>query len=64
MALSPGTDWHVMQIAAQFVGDIQLTMDLSVGLNFNVNNAQLTFPPNSNAPDPNAFSIGDTRAST
>jgi hypothetical protein len=53
-----------MQIAAQFVGDIELTMDLSVGLNFNVNNAQLTFPPNSNAPDPNAFSIGDTRAST
>ncbi|KAJ7845305.1 hypothetical protein B0H13DRAFT_2675978 [Mycena leptocephala] len=48
------------QIAAQFVGDIELTMDLSVGLNFNVNNAQLTFPPNSNAPDPNAFSIGNT----
>lgn len=36
-------------------------MDLSAGINFAVDNAQLVFPPNSTAPDSNAFSIGDTR---
>ncbi|KAJ7680190.1 hypothetical protein B0H14DRAFT_3062513 [Mycena olivaceomarginata] len=48
------------QLNAQFVGDVQLSMDLSVGINFDVNNAQLIFPPNSATPDSSAFSIGDT----
>jgi hypothetical protein len=52
------------QVDAQFVGDVDLSMDMTVGINFDVNNAQLTFPPDdSNKPDSNAFSIGDTRAS-
>ncbi|KAJ7832327.1 hypothetical protein B0H14DRAFT_3142913 [Mycena olivaceomarginata] len=49
-----------LQLNAQFVGDVDLVMDLSAGINFAVDNAQLVFPPNSTAPDSNAFSIGDT----
>ncbi|KAJ6529813.1 hypothetical protein B0H19DRAFT_968217 [Mycena capillaripes] len=49
------------QVDAEFVGDVQLTMDMTVGLNFDVNNAQLTFPADdSSKPDSDAFSIEDT----
>jgi hypothetical protein len=50
------------KIDAQFTGAVELAMDLTVGVNFDINNAQLTFPPDdSSSPDSNAFSIGDTR---
>ncbi|KAJ7479627.1 hypothetical protein FB451DRAFT_1448692 [Mycena latifolia] len=49
------------QVNAQFVGDVDIQLDMTVGINFDVNNAQLSFPPDdSNKPDSNAFSIGDT----
>ncbi|KAJ7685861.1 hypothetical protein B0H17DRAFT_1225464 [Mycena rosella] len=49
------------QVDAQMVGDVDVAMDMTVGLNFNVNNAQLEFPPNANnKPDQSAFTIGDT----
>ncbi|KAJ6492277.1 hypothetical protein C8R45DRAFT_990818 [Mycena sanguinolenta] len=48
-------------VEAEFTGQVDLAMDMAVGLNFNVNNAQLTFPPSdASAADPNAFSVGDT----
>ncbi|KAJ7354164.1 hypothetical protein DFH08DRAFT_854328 [Mycena albidolilacea] len=48
-------------VDGQITGDVDLAMDLVVGINFNANNAQLTFPSDdaSNS-DSNAFSIGDT----
>ncbi|KAJ7112058.1 hypothetical protein C8R43DRAFT_818845, partial [Mycena crocata] len=45
---------------AQFVGDVDLTMDLAVGLNYIVNDAQFTFPPDDSATNSNAFTVGDT----
>ncbi|KAJ7479731.1 hypothetical protein FB451DRAFT_1086295 [Mycena latifolia] len=49
------------QVNAQFVGDVDIQLDMTVGINFDVNNAQLSFPPDdSTKPDSNAFSIGDT----
>ncbi|KAF7351711.1 hypothetical protein MSAN_01604200 [Mycena sanguinolenta] len=48
-------------VDAEFTGEVDLAMDMAVGINFNVNNAQLTFPPSdASAADPNAFSVGDT----
>ncbi|KAJ7892507.1 hypothetical protein B0H14DRAFT_2335375 [Mycena olivaceomarginata] len=48
-------------VSAQVVGDIDVVMDMQVGLNFDINNAQLTFPPDaSNKPLSSAFSISDT----
>jgi hypothetical protein len=52
-------------VSAQVVGDVDVVMDMTVGINFDVNNAQLAFPPDdSNKPASSAFSIGDTRASS
>ncbi|KAJ7075244.1 hypothetical protein B0H15DRAFT_37212 [Mycena belliarum] len=49
------------QVNAQFVGDVDLQLDMTVGLNFDVKNAQLSFPPDdSKKLDSSAFSIGDT----
>ncbi|KAJ7437978.1 hypothetical protein B0H11DRAFT_1753194 [Mycena galericulata] len=49
------------QVNAQLTGDVDVTMDMTLGVNLNLNNAQLSFPPDaSNAPDSNAFSLGDT----
>ncbi|KAJ6602837.1 hypothetical protein DFH09DRAFT_1355028 [Mycena vulgaris] len=49
------------QVDAQFVGDVDISLDMAVGINFDVNNAQLSFPPDSsNTPDSKAFTIGDT----
>ncbi|KAJ7307836.1 hypothetical protein DFH08DRAFT_720040 [Mycena albidolilacea] len=48
-------------VSAQVVGDVDVVMDMQVGLNFDINNAQLTFPPDaSNKPLSSAFSINDT----
>ncbi|KAJ6556420.1 hypothetical protein B0H19DRAFT_1262481 [Mycena capillaripes] len=48
-------------VSAQVVGDVDVVMDMQVGLNFDINNAQLTFPPDaSNKPLSSAFSISDT----
>ncbi|KAJ7112068.1 hypothetical protein C8R43DRAFT_1159303 [Mycena crocata] len=64
----PGLDFPgVLEIGptfdlnAEFVGDVDLTMDIAVGLNYVVNNARLTFPPDGSATDSNAFTVGDTR---
>ncbi|KAJ7790803.1 hypothetical protein B0H14DRAFT_2938094 [Mycena olivaceomarginata] len=65
---APGLDFPgVLEVGptftvdGQITGDVDLAMDLVVGINFNANNAQLTFPSDdaSNS-DSNAFSIGDT----
>ncbi|KAJ7708198.1 hypothetical protein B0H17DRAFT_1191688 [Mycena rosella] len=49
------------QVDAQVTASLDVNLDMTVGLNFDVNNAQLRFPPGSgDAPDANAFSIGDT----
>ncbi|KAJ7037892.1 hypothetical protein C8F04DRAFT_952076 [Mycena alexandri] len=48
------------KVDTQFVGDVQVPMAMTVGMNFAVNNAQLSFPPSaSNKPSPSAFSVGD-----
>ncbi|KAF7371330.1 hypothetical protein MSAN_00769100 [Mycena sanguinolenta] len=48
-------------VSTQVVGDVDVTMDMTVGINFDVNNAQLAFPPtDSNKPLSSAFSIGNT----
>ncbi|KAJ7754505.1 hypothetical protein B0H16DRAFT_1316462 [Mycena metata] len=48
------------KVDTQFVGDVQVPMAMTVGMNFAVNNAQLSFPPSaSNKPNPSAFSVGD-----
>ncbi|KAJ7088827.1 hypothetical protein B0H15DRAFT_780532 [Mycena belliarum] len=49
------------KVDAQIVGDVDVAMDMTVGINFNVKNAQLAFPPDAkNKPEEKAFSIGDT----
>ncbi|KAJ7737090.1 hypothetical protein B0H16DRAFT_1326128 [Mycena metata] len=49
------------QVNAQVDGQMDVQMDMTVGINYNVNNAQITFPPdNSTAPDSAAFTAGDT----
>ncbi|KAJ6528510.1 hypothetical protein B0H19DRAFT_1385185 [Mycena capillaripes] len=49
------------QVAAELDGEVDVTMDMTMGINFNVNDAQLAFPPSdSNKPLASAFSIGDT----
>ncbi|KAJ7114998.1 hypothetical protein C8R44DRAFT_676083 [Mycena epipterygia] len=47
-------------VSAQVVGDVDVTMDMTVGVNLDVNNAQLTFPPDNSTQGANAFAIGDT----
>ncbi|KAJ7113649.1 hypothetical protein C8R44DRAFT_741233 [Mycena epipterygia] len=39
------------EIDAELDGDVDLTMDLAVGLNLDMNNAQLTFPPDASTAD-------------
>jgi hypothetical protein len=52
------------QVATELDGEVDVSMDMTVGINFNVNDAQLAFPPSdSNKPLASAFSIGDTRSS-
>ncbi|KAJ7118052.1 hypothetical protein C8R44DRAFT_878693 [Mycena epipterygia] len=48
------------EIDAELDGDVDLTMDLAVGLNLDVNNAQLIFPPDASTADSSAFSLGNT----
>ncbi|KAJ7474872.1 hypothetical protein FB451DRAFT_1088510 [Mycena latifolia] len=49
------------QVAAQVTASLDVNLDMTVGINFNVDNAQLSFPPGSGAaPSGKAFSIGDT----
>ncbi|KAJ7474871.1 hypothetical protein FB451DRAFT_1246878 [Mycena latifolia] len=49
------------QVDAQVTASLDVNLDMTVGINFDVNNAQLSFPPGSgDAPDGKAFSIGDT----
>ncbi|KAJ7101832.1 hypothetical protein C8R43DRAFT_1081367 [Mycena crocata] len=49
------------KVDTQVIGEVDLTMDMTVGLNFDVTNAQLAFPPNAaNKVDGNAFKAGDT----
>ncbi|KAF7371333.1 hypothetical protein MSAN_00769400 [Mycena sanguinolenta] len=47
-------------VLTQVIGDVDVAMDMTVGLNFDVNNAQLAFPPTLNKPLSSAFSIGNT----
>ncbi|KAF8177314.1 hypothetical protein K438DRAFT_1770082 [Mycena galopus ATCC 62051] len=48
-------------VSAEVTGSVDVTMDMTVGLEFDLNNAQLAFPPSdSNKPLSSAFSIGDT----
>jgi hypothetical protein len=50
------------KIDAQATAKLDLGVDLTVGLNYNINGAQLVFPPNSGAnQNQGAFNIGDTR---
>lgn len=54
------------QVDAQVVGQVDVQMDMTVGVNLDVQNAQLTFPPDATGSSPanaSAFSLGDTRAS-
>ncbi|KAJ7620340.1 hypothetical protein FB45DRAFT_754865 [Roridomyces roridus] len=49
------------QVNAELTGDVDVAMAMTLGVNLNLNNAQLAFPPG--AADPtasNAFSLGDT----
>ncbi|KAJ7612656.1 hypothetical protein FB45DRAFT_843208 [Roridomyces roridus] len=49
------------QVNAKVVGDVNIPLDMTVGINLNLNNAQLAFPPNVTDPtDSSAFSLGDT----
>ncbi|KAF8186252.1 hypothetical protein BJ912DRAFT_467768 [Pholiota molesta] len=49
------------KIDAQATAKLDLGVDLTVGLNYNINGAQLVFPPNSGATqNQGAFNIGDT----
>ncbi|KAF7344678.1 hypothetical protein MVEN_01628100 [Mycena venus] len=49
------------QVNAEFTGSFDVNLDMQVGIVFNVNNAQLAFPPGTAAaPAAKAFSIGDT----
>ncbi|KAJ7143218.1 hypothetical protein C8R43DRAFT_891858 [Mycena crocata] len=49
------------KVDAQIVGDIELSMDMTVGLNFDVNNAQIAFPASAaNKVDGGSFKAGDT----
>ncbi|KAJ7114995.1 hypothetical protein C8R44DRAFT_984288 [Mycena epipterygia] len=47
-------------VSAQVVRDVDVTMDMTVGVNFDVNNAQLIFPPDNSTQGANTFAIGDT----
>ncbi|KAJ7088761.1 hypothetical protein B0H15DRAFT_780445 [Mycena belliarum] len=48
------------KVDTQFAGDVQVPMDMTVGINFAVNKAKLSFPPTkANAPATSAFTIGD-----
>lgn len=43
---------------------MDVNLDMNVGINFDVKNAQLSFPPGTgDATNGKAFSIGDTRMS-
>ncbi|KAJ6531427.1 hypothetical protein DFH09DRAFT_933845 [Mycena vulgaris] len=49
------------QLSAQVTATLDVNLDMKVAINFDVANAQLSFPPGSgDAPDGKAFSIGDT----
>ncbi|KAJ7182942.1 hypothetical protein C8R43DRAFT_868475 [Mycena crocata] len=49
------------KVDARVVGEVDLTMDMIVGLNYDVTDAQLSFPPRDDAEvDGKAFAIGDT----
>ncbi|KAJ7184968.1 hypothetical protein C8R46DRAFT_468925 [Mycena filopes] len=51
----------IFDVSAEFTGELDLEMDLTVGVNLQLNNAKLTFPPDDSAkPDGGAFSLGDT----
>jgi hypothetical protein len=55
----------LFQVDAEFTGSFDVNLNMNVGIVFNVNNAQLAFPPGTAAaPAAQAFSIGDTRASS
>ncbi|KAJ7181163.1 hypothetical protein C8R46DRAFT_885714 [Mycena filopes] len=50
----------IFKVDTQFVGDVQVPLAMTVGINFAVNNATLTFPPSaSTSPSASAFSVGD-----
>ncbi|KAJ7052666.1 hypothetical protein C8F01DRAFT_1261454 [Mycena amicta] len=49
------------QVNAEFTGSFDVNLDMKVGIVFNVNNAQIAFPPGTaGAPAASAFSVGDT----
>ncbi|KAF7295672.1 hypothetical protein MIND_01107500 [Mycena indigotica] len=55
----------VFRIDAQMVGDVQVPMNMNVGINFAIKNAQLAFPPSAGGkPATSAFSVGDMRPCT
>lgn len=50
-----------LEIDVQAKATLDLNLDLAVGLNYNVKNAQLLFPPNNDTVAPGDFKIADTR---
>ncbi|KAG5638520.1 hypothetical protein H0H81_012157 [Sphagnurus paluster] len=63
----PGVDFPgILTVDPSFVVNAQATAqvdakaDLTVGLNYHISKAQLTFPPNKNAQDAGKFVVGDT----
>ncbi|KAK6969319.1 hypothetical protein R3P38DRAFT_3146303 [Favolaschia claudopus] len=49
------------KVAGSVDGTLDVALDADVGINFNVKDAKIAFPPkDDNAPDGKAFSIGDT----
>ncbi|KAJ7143852.1 hypothetical protein C8R44DRAFT_864873 [Mycena epipterygia] len=49
------------QVQAQATANLDVNLDMNVGINFDVKNAQLSFPPGTgDATNGKAFSIGDT----
>ncbi|KAJ7067343.1 hypothetical protein C8F01DRAFT_958388, partial [Mycena amicta] len=48
-------------VDAEISGQVDITMDMTVGVNMDLSNATIAFPPDkSNAPSGNSFSLGDT----
>jgi hypothetical protein len=49
------------QVNAQAKAALDLDVDLSVGINYKIDNAELVFPPNGKQANTGAFNVSDTR---
>jgi len=50
------------QINAQAKAVLDVNVDMTVGINYKIKNAELVFPPSSKHAAGGSFNIGDTRA--